>query len=109
MAHKFNEKLKLPSQQGGPVARGSVAAGEKMEWIAVWITQNVGGNAAAARGGADWTDKPQKGKWKTETELVTGSDHFLTGQPAMATAIALVKKGNAKEFYWWGHAVEIVA
>lgn len=92
----------------GPLAEGPVADDERMAWIQVWIFQNIGRRAAAATGTSDWSAAPLRRRWSTPTELVKGSSDFLTGEPALATALALVRRGStSKEFYWWSVPVTI--
>jgi hypothetical protein len=118
MPHGFDENLRLLAPgnhprygrlvRPGPLATGPVADGERMSWIQVWVFQNTDGNAAAATGTRDWSERAVTRTWTTPTELAQGSEDFLPGKPAQATALALVKRGRTtEEFYWWSVPVMI--
>jgi hypothetical protein len=116
--HNFNNSLRLSKPRttrygralrSAPLARGPVADEEQVTWMQVWIFQNTSrGKAAGAYGEGEWSNAPVTESWKIDTELVEDSDDFKAGEPAQATALALVEDKDAKkEFYWWSEAVMI--
>lgn len=91
----------------GPSA-GGPAPGGTLTWVYVWIIQNgPDGHAAAASGEGDNGGTGFKDTWAIETKMSTPDD-FKRGEPALATAMALVDRGGRdKEVDWWSEAVLI--
>lgn len=106
MAHRFAHRIRLDAA-GAPLAKGPVQPrGEKFFRIWVWVTQEH--SAAAARGSMDWGNNPVSPTWECATTLMDNSPRFERG-PALGMAIALVKKGNGKEYFgWWDDEVVII-
>jgi hypothetical protein len=126
----FNAVLQIPDvtakpepgeEPPGPGAAGPVADGDKLMWIYVWIVQNGPEDdpwAAAADGESPEEDSARKKwqtstrrnkKWKIETEMTHDSDAFREG-PAIATAMALVKRGDGStDVDWWTEAIHLEA
>jgi hypothetical protein len=116
------DSTKFPGR--GPKAGGPVADGEKLIWAYVWIIQN-----GEARGGETWAaaayaESPgayraskqwEKGTekdhvWRLETEMAHDSDAFRANTAALATAMALVDRGEGeRDVYWWTEAVKLKA
>jgi hypothetical protein len=105
MAHKFAHHISL-DPAGAPLAKGPTATKDPPIFrISVWVTQEK--SKAAARGSKDFGNNP-KAKWECATTLMENSPRFQKG-PALGMAIALVKKGNGKEYFgWWDDDVVIV-
>lgn len=106
MAHKFAHRIRLDAA-GAPLAKGPVQPrGEKIFKIWVWVTQER--SAAAARGSFDWGNDPVSPRWNCPTTLMQDSPRFVPG-PALGMAIALVKRGDRKEYFgWWDEDVVII-
>ena len=111
-------KGKIP----GPVAGGLVAAGDEVLWVYVWVIQNgeamegKEGWAAAADGESpeedparrEWRDKTKReGRWEVETEMTDDCDPFDTRIAAVCTAMALIKRPDGLDAYWWTDAVNL--
>jgi hypothetical protein len=105
MAHRFAHRIKL-DPAGAPLAKGPrQTRDEPIFRIWVWVTQEK--SKAAARGSMDFGNNPVA-RWECTTTLMENSPRFERG-PALGMAIALVKKGNAKEYFgWWDDQVVIV-
>lgn len=120
----FDPVLKLPNPkrfpERGPDAGGPVEDGEKLIWAYVWIIQNGEDRrgktwAAAAyaespeayRASKQWEKATEKDHvWRLETEMAHDSDKFRTNRAALATAMALVDRGQGeRDVYWWTEAV----
>jgi hypothetical protein len=105
--HKFFDRLRLDPQTGAPLAAGPVdPPTEDMYRIWVWVSQNYSG--AAATGRMNWENNPVTPCWACPTERFQGSNPFVPGQ-AVGMAVALVKKGNTREYFGWWDDVDIVA
>jgi hypothetical protein len=106
MAHRFDDTLKL-DPNGAPLAAGPVdPPSEDVYRIWVWVSQNDRG--AAARGSRDWGNNPVTPRWDCPTTLFQDSKRFVPGD-AEGMAVALVKRGNDKEYYgWWHGPIQIV-
>ena len=90
----------------GPfTATGPKGPGETLLWVWVWLVQNDGGNAAAARGGAAG---PFSGTWRVPLNLGAPSDPFTPDKRARGHAVALVDDGSGQqEAYWWSERIWI--
>jgi hypothetical protein len=107
MPHKFDPKQHIDAQGTLALARGEVEANEEMLWIAAFVWQNHSpGQFAAAEGTQGWPNGVAS-NWSCPTQTVPGSARFHKGK-ARAWALALVTKGSHREFYGWGHGVDLV-
>jgi hypothetical protein len=108
----------------GPDAGGPVPDGEKLVWAYVWIIQNGEDRrgrtwAAAAyaespeakRAAKQWETRTERDHvWRLDTEMTHDSDKFRTNTAALATAMALVDRGQGeRDVYWWTEAVKLRA
>jgi hypothetical protein len=104
----------------GPVAGGPVGEGEKLIWAYVWIIQNGEERSGRTWAAAAYAESPgaqrDSRRWETGTErdhewwldtkMRHDSDKFKTNTAALATAMALVDRGDGdRDVYWWSEAV----
>jgi hypothetical protein len=99
-------------------AMGPVEAGDEILSMRVWIHQEAEGQAAASAGNggdhigghdpAPSESFPLKGDmWMVQTKLEQGSPQFKNHKPALATAMARVKRGGSVEVEQWSQVVMI--
>ena len=112
MVSRFAESLPLmkgPGEDPGVklsvCTRGPVGDGERIPWMEVWVWQqrDDGVAVSSGRGGVHLGGKksprekmpftPEKG-WMIQTALAKGSKQFVVGKPALAMAIARIKRAN---------------
>lgn len=89
-----------------PLAKGPIAPGDVIKWVAVWLSHNPG----AAAAGVSKYNQSMETEWVVDTFLVKDSDDFSPGEPALAMALALIWRGgieDQREFYWWTEPVII--
>jgi hypothetical protein len=118
---EFHTFLQLPPQTlaaggdpPGPVARGRIPPGDKLRWIYVWIVQNGEDDgaawAAAAVGESPDEGDPFEDEWEIETEMTAQSDPFRPDTPAVAAAMALIDRRDARlDIDLWTNAVSLIA
>lgn len=94
----------------GPCAMGPTK-GENLLSMHVWVFQNLDGGLALASGDKreqpEFTQEPEP-RWKVRTVLDPQSEQFVEGKPAVAVAIALVRRDGSTDVHQWSQAVEIV-
>jgi hypothetical protein len=84
-----------------------IGDGVTVRWVWVWIVQNVGDTAAAARG---YGTGPFNGTWQSSLNMANPSGPFVTDQRARAYGMALTDVNGAdEEMYWWADKVWIRA
>ena len=91
-----------------PLARGPIAPGDVIKWVAVWVLQSPGEGRGAAAAGKSGYNQDIQDDWAVDTFLVKGSDDFSTEEPALAMALALIWRGGVedrRESYWWTEPV----
>lgn len=99
-------------------AMGPVEKGDEIIAMRVWLYQQTGQKVAASAGNGGVhlgghpkipTEKlPFKGaKWMIQTQLEPNSPQFTKGKPALATAMALVRRGGSVEIEHWSQGVLI--
>ena len=115
----FDDSLRLPTKAQtqkaekageappGPLARGPVPRGDRLIWVYVWLIQNGPSGRAAAAHGWGYKQGGFRGTWMVEMKMPRDSDDFTPKRAALATAMALVKRGNTKEVDWWSEPVMI--
>jgi hypothetical protein len=123
---KFDETLPIITgrpRKGtrlGLCAMGPVADGDKLTFMRVWIWQQDGAKVAASTGTSGThiggpkevpREKPPfvpKRGWMVQTELEPGSKQFSTGKPALAMALAMVKRPDGStDVEHWSQAVVV--
>ena len=126
MVSKFDTELPLQaapldlvapiaSLSHGPCAMGPVGDGEKLLMVHVMLLQTVGGRHSSATGRSGSLVRvgaatpPFAGRWEVNTRMDEGSDEFVVGKPAFASAMAVVRKGGKKTVKRWSREVRIVA
>ena len=129
MVSKFAEQLPLMTGKGkergvrlSVCAMGPVAAGDKLEWMEVWVWQQRKDGLAASSGvGGRHLGGPRRSPreklpfttdrgWMIQTALAKGSKQFVKGKPAVAMAIAMVTHENGeKDVQQWMQGVSIRA
>jgi hypothetical protein len=99
-----------PAGTAGPCAMGP-AKGEELLSMHVWVFQNLDSGLALATGDKReqpvFTEVPEP-RWKVRTVLDPESEPFAVGKPALAVAIALVRRGGTTDLHEWSQAVDIV-
>jgi hypothetical protein len=97
----FDEDLKPASgQASGPIHRDVT-----VRWVWVWIVQNKGDTAAAARG---YGTGPFTDNWQSSLSMANPSDLFVMNKRADAYGVALTDMGGDDvEMYWWADKVWI--
>ena len=126
MVSKF--RARLPILQGnaavsarplGVCAMGPVDPGETINWMRVWVWQQVGDNLAVSAGtsgehlgGHAASPKEQlpftsAREWMIQTELEPGSDPFINEQPALAMAMAIIERDGDSDVETWSQAVMV--
>jgi hypothetical protein len=107
-------------QRFGLCAMGTVADGDELTWMRVWLWQQDGKKVAASFGTSGEHPgnhplapterlpfKSRKG-WMIQTELEPGSKQFSKGKPALAMAMALVKHSDGStDVETWSQAVTV--
>jgi hypothetical protein len=100
-------------------AMGPVEPGDEILSMRVWIHQEAEGQASASAGnggehlGGHDFDKasqefpPTGNMWMVQTKLEKDSPQFLNHHPALATAMARVKRGGNIEVEQWSQVVMI--
>jgi len=95
--------------KAGPCAMGPTK-GESLISMHVWVFQHLDSGLALAAGDAreqpEFTTDPEP-RWKVRTILDPGSEKFALGKPAVAMAIALVRRDNTTDVQEWSQAVRI--
>jgi hypothetical protein len=106
----------------GPVAGGLVGKEDEVLSVYVWVIQNgeamegEDGWAAAADGESPEKDREReewqkqtkaRGWWEVGTEMMDYSDPFSTKIAAVCTAVALIKRPDGLDAYWWTDAVNL--
>ena len=132
MLSKFEETLPIlpgdPAQRLGVCAMGSVAEGDELTFMRVWVWQKVDDKVAASFGTSGEHPvgghepavsevlpfTPEHG-WMILTTLEPGAEQFTPGKPALAMAMALVRHSDEsrpveewdKDIEHWSQAVSI--
>jgi hypothetical protein len=100
-------------------AMGPVESGDEILSIRVWVHQEADGQAAASAGnggkhlGGHDFDPPSEAfpltgdMWMVQTKLEKGSPQFIEHKPALATAMARVRRGGNVEVEQWSQVVMI--
>jgi hypothetical protein len=127
---RFNPQLDIltPSRADPPDLRLSVCAMGPLEeddeiiTMHVWVHQEADGQAAVSTGQGGvhlgghaqapseifpLKGTPQSTKWMVQTKLDEGSPQFIPGKPALATAMARVKRGGAVEMEQWSQVIMV--
>ena len=118
----------MPNLRLGVCAMGPVGEGDEVLSMRVWVSQKAGAKVAFASGeggkhlgshavspreklpfkGPGVANGEAEGKWMIQTQLEEGSAEFAAGEPALATAIALIEhKDGSREVLQWSRAVAI--
>jgi hypothetical protein len=104
----FPERLPGGTEPG-PCAMGPTD-GESLISMHVWVFQHLDSGVALASGDAreqpQFTTDPEP-RWRVRTTLDPGSRNFAVGKPAVAVAIALVRRGETTDLQEWSQAVDI--
>jgi hypothetical protein len=107
---KFPAAEAPPAGMAGPCAMGP-AKGEDLLSMHVWVFQNLDSGLALATGDKReqpvFTEIPEP-RWKVRTVLDPQSEPFAVGKPALAVAIALVRRDGTTDVHEWSQAVDIV-
>jgi hypothetical protein len=101
-------------------AMGPVPPGDEIISMRVWVWQQTDDQVAASAGNggvhlgghapAPSEKLPFKAPdWMIQTQLEPGSEQFSEGKPALATAMALVRRDGTLEIDLWSQAVMIGA
>jgi hypothetical protein len=116
-AHGLDPNLELSVCAMGPLDKG-----DKILAMRVWIWQLADGQAAASAGtagvhlgGHDLEDSEifpllgtdDSNMWMVQTQLEPHSPQFVNGEPALATAMALIERGGEVELEHWSQGVMI--
>jgi hypothetical protein len=97
----FDEDQRPTSGQ----AAGPIDPGVTVKWVWVWIVQNHGNSAAAARG---YGTGPFTGSWQSSLNMANPSGAFVPDKRARAYGMALTDVNGAhEEMYWWADRVWI--
>jgi hypothetical protein len=109
---------KFPAGEGppsgttpGPCAMGP-AEGERLISMHVWVFQQLDSGVALASGDAReqpvFEEDPEP-RWRVRTALDPGSEPFALDKPAVAVAIAVVRRDHTTDIHQWSQAVVIAA
>jgi hypothetical protein len=95
----------------GPCAMGPTK-GESLITMHVWVFQHLDDGLALATGDnreqPEFTTEPEP-RWRVRTTVDPGSKDFVLDKPAVAVAIALVKRDGTTDVQQWSQAVQIAA
>jgi hypothetical protein len=113
---KFDDELPATSNRpiptgaaaAGPCAMGPVPDGETIAAMHVWIFQDTPTGVAVASGDTrEEQPSTEPHRWRVRTGLDPQSTEFLTDKPAVAMAMALVRRGGDEQVQHWSQAVFI--
>jgi hypothetical protein len=126
MLSRFNTSLPIlegpddPGVRLGVCAMGTVADGDELTSMRVWVFQHTDTSVAASTGTSgehlgghamvDEERPPFKKRWMIQTQLEPGSEEFLADRPALAMAMALVTHADdSKDVEHWSQAISVRA
>jgi hypothetical protein len=125
-ASKFDPKLPILSdasgKQVGVCAMGPVGDDEELIWMFAWVWQENKQAVAASSGTAGIQLKgahklgpgqkppfahPNKPDWMVQTAIPKDSADYTDKKPALATAMALVKRDGVSTVVQWSQVVKL--
>jgi hypothetical protein len=120
MPHGFNDPLPLGAVAGPPhtpapltQASGPVEPGETLNWIRVWVIQNVPAQGpqpqrAAAANGWSGANANLQNAWQVQTNMLT-PQLFTPDKAALGIAIALAvnQHTNQQRIAWWADTINL--